>query len=377
MLPTLTAAAQRLLVLARMEARSRNVAEIEPLHLFLTLVKVPDWSAARILRELGIRAEGLRRELEARAAKGTSELPRDVELGAEVRRVLELAADEAADVGERLAGTEHLLAALVRLEGQPWADLVERAGLTLEAVRVLLRKRRPFKKDTVEVHWLPEPAREPARASVSLRDLEAKGFRKTKVLRAGDINQLIFKAVQTELAKQAAPVMGDEASQRLVADVEREFEEQKRKLSEIQRRSDEVESRRAEVEARVEQVDEAHRGLEGKLADVNTQLTKDRQELAVEKARLEFEKARALAAARSLAADLAARLAKPEEPLACPRGHGPMDRVVREGVHLAVCPECLSTFFEPGQLEALMRKLEATGQDLWQFLEPDEPGELG
>jgi hypothetical protein len=48
---------------------------------------------------------------------------------------------------------------------------------------------------------------------------------------------------------------------------------------------------------------------------------------------------------------------EPSEPLACPRGHGPMDRLVRDGVRLAVCPECLSTFFEPGQLDALVGKL--------------------
>ncbi len=60
--------------------------------------------------------------------------------------------------------------------------------------------------------------------------------------------------------------------------------------------------------------------------------------------------------------------------LACPNGHGPMDQVVRQGVRLAVCGECMSTFFAPGQLEELLKKLpEPTPEGLRRFLEPDEP----
>lgn len=56
----------------------------------------------------------------------------------------------------------------------------------------------------------------------------------------------------------------------------------------------------------------------------------------------------------------------------CPLGHGGMDSLVRDGVRVAVCGECASTFFAPGQLEALVKKLaERSGEGLWRFLDGD------
>ena len=51
-------------------------------------------------------------------------------------------------------------------------------------------------------------------------------------------------------------------------------------------------------------------------------------------------------------------------PVECPRGHAAMDTVEREGVVLSVCPECVGTFFAPGELEALFARLAGrTGLD--------------
>ena len=75
-----------------------------------------------------------------------------------------------------------------------------------------------IKKDILDVRKVIERST----SKVSLRDLEKKGFRKVKVLRAGDINQLIYKAVQTVLAKQpggmqAAPPAAFATSEPMVA----------------------------------------------------------------------------------------------------------------------------------------------------------------
>src|SRR5579862_4411850 len=71
---------------------------------------------------------------------------------------------------------------------------------------------------------------EKSTSKVSLRDLEKKGFRKVKVLRAGDINQLIYKAVQTVLAKQPATggALDEEEKKRIVAEAEAEVQKQQR-----------------------------------------------------------------------------------------------------------------------------------------------------
>jgi hypothetical protein len=66
----------------------------------------------------------------------------------------------------------------------------------------------------------------------------------------------------------------------------------------------------------------------------------------------------------------------------CPRGHGAMDQLLRQGVHVAVCPRCLGTFFPPGELEKALRVLGATlagpgaadelAKLLWRLLDPSE-----
>ena len=56
---------------------------------------------------------------------------------------------------------------------------------------------------------------EKSTSKVSLRDLEKKGFRQVKVLRAGDINQLIMKAVQNVLAKAPRGGMSQSDIQRI------------------------------------------------------------------------------------------------------------------------------------------------------------------
>ena len=53
-------------------------------------------------------------------------------------------------------------------------------------------------------------------SKVSLKDLEKKGFRQVKVLRAGDINALIMKAVQNVLAKAPRGGMSDEERQKIM-----------------------------------------------------------------------------------------------------------------------------------------------------------------
>src|SRR5271169_1142861 len=125
-----------------------------------------------------------------------------------------------------------------------------------------------LKKDIMDVRNVIERST----SKVSLRDLEKKGFRKVKVLRAGDINQLIYKAVQTVLAKQPSAAMAEEEKQRILAEAEKEFEEQKRQMSELQAQSDKMEAEKAGLEARAQQVENAHKNLETKLAQVNAQL---------------------------------------------------------------------------------------------------------
>lgn len=119
---------------------------------------------------------------------------------------------------------------------------------------------------------------EKSTSKVSLRDLEKKGFRQVKVLRAGDINQLIFKAVQNVLAKQPRGAgMSEEERQKIVAEAKAELDQQMAHMREIQQESQ-------RIEAEKEQLQQAHKNLEAKLAEVNAQLKAQAAKLEQEKA---------------------------------------------------------------------------------------------
>lgn len=160
-----------------------------------------------------------------------------------------------------------------------------------------------IKKDILDVRKVIERST----SKVSLRDLEKKGFRKVKVLRAGDINQLIYKAVQTVLAKQPAG-MGEAERQQVLAEAKAEYERQTKQLQELQEAQDRVEQEK-------QQIEQAKANLEQKLAQVNAQLVAEKKRLEAEKAQVEREKATisekgfdAIQTAQKQAADLQQRL---------------------------------------------------------------------
>lgn len=106
-------------------------------------------------------------------------------------------------------------------------------------------------------------------SKVSLRDLEKKGFRQVKVLRAGDINQMIAKAVQSALAKQPQGGMSAAERQRIMAEAKAEVDRQLAEKRALQQQS--------------MQIQQAHRNLEVKLAEVNRQLEAEKQAFLKEK----------------------------------------------------------------------------------------------
>jgi septal ring factor EnvC (AmiA/AmiB activator) len=117
---------------------------------------------------------------------------------------------------------------------------------------------------------------EKSTSKVSLRDLEKKGFRQVKVLRAGDINQLIFKAVQNVLAKQPRGGMSEEERQKIMQEAKADF--------------DRMMSDKKELIAKQNQIEQAHQNLQGKLAQVNAQLAQEKQAVLAERQQFERDK---------------------------------------------------------------------------------------
>lgn len=139
----------------------------------------------------------------------------------------------------------------------------------------------PLKQEVLDVRKVIEKST----SKVSLRDLEKKGFRQVKVLRAGDINQLIFKAVQNVLAKQprGAGGMTEEEKQKVLseakAEVDRQLAETRRAAAEAQR-----------IEEEKGRIEEARKRLEEKVAELNRQMLAEKKAFTDEKKAFEREK---------------------------------------------------------------------------------------
>lgn len=125
---------------------------------------------------------------------------------------------------------------------------------------------------------------EKSTSKVSLRDLEKKGFRQVKVLRAGDINQLIFKAVQNVLAKAPRGTgLSDAERERIAKEAKAELDQQMAAMREMEAESKRIEADSQRVEAEKEQLQQAHKNLEAKLDQVNKQFAAEKQAFLREK----------------------------------------------------------------------------------------------
>ncbi len=109
-----TERAQKVVVLSQEEARrlGHNVVGTE--HILLGLVAEGEGVAARALQQLGISLDGVRAEVEKVIGRGESPPTGQIGFTPRAKRVLELAFDEARQLGHTYIGTEHILLGLIR-----------------------------------------------------------------------------------------------------------------------------------------------------------------------------------------------------------------------------------------------------------------------
>ncbi len=110
-------------------------------HLLLGLVREADCAGARILAEkLRVPLEGVVEEVERRASpvSGRDEAL-DLVLTPRSRNVLDLAQEEAALLGHRYIGSEHLLLGLIREENGLAGQVLAALGVTMESTREVVR----------------------------------------------------------------------------------------------------------------------------------------------------------------------------------------------------------------------------------------------
>src|SRR5690554_770205 len=130
-----TERAQKVVVLSQEEARrlGHNVVGTE--HILLGLAAKGEGVAARALQAIGISLEKVRAEVEKVIGRGEGAMQGNIGFTPRAKRVLELAFDEARQLGHTYIGTEHILLGLIREGEGIAAQILRNLGADLESMR--------------------------------------------------------------------------------------------------------------------------------------------------------------------------------------------------------------------------------------------------
>jgi hypothetical protein len=131
-----TERARKVMTLSRQEAQKLNNDYIGTEHILLGLVQEGSGVAAQVLKNLGVDLRKVRAEVERLVEQGNSPVTgAQLPFTPRAKRVLELALEEAQDLGHHYIGTEHLLLGLIREKDGPAAHVLQGLGVKREDVR--------------------------------------------------------------------------------------------------------------------------------------------------------------------------------------------------------------------------------------------------
>jgi ATP-dependent Clp protease ATP-binding subunit ClpC len=134
--------ARRMIVLAQQECRRLGHDHVDAGHVLLALLLLPQASGTRLLVSCGADLDALAGDTERTLGPGSR--PRDagghLPFHPQTKRVLEVALREALGLGHDYIGTEHLLLALVVVEGTAASRALTGAGMRADAIREAARR---------------------------------------------------------------------------------------------------------------------------------------------------------------------------------------------------------------------------------------------
>ena len=131
-----TERARKVILLAKEEAKRFNHDYIGTEHIMLGLIREGEGVAAAVLQNLGLSSDQIRLEVEKLVQLGPSTIVSgDIPFTPKAKKVIELAMDEARNLGHNYIGTEHLLLGLIREGEGIAAQVLVNLGLDLGKVR--------------------------------------------------------------------------------------------------------------------------------------------------------------------------------------------------------------------------------------------------
>jgi len=192
---------------ARREAQRFHHEYIGTEHILLGLIQEGQGVAANVLRTMNIDLEKIRREVEMIVKAGPAVEPSvQIPFTPRAKKVVELALEEANNLGHNYIGTEHLLLALLREKEGIAAHVLQKLGVKLDEVRqeVIEFLGGPVSEDEeeeVDEETSVEPA--PATQGKSKTPaLDAFGRDLTEMARKNELDPVIGRADEIERVVQ-------------------------------------------------------------------------------------------------------------------------------------------------------------------------------
>ena len=131
-----TERARKVMSFARREAQRFHHEYIGTEHILLGLIQEGQGVAANVLKSMSIDLDKIRREVEKIVKAGPAMEPSvQIPFTPRAKRVVELALEEASNLGHNYIGTEHLLLALLREQEGIAAHVLRALGVRLDEVR--------------------------------------------------------------------------------------------------------------------------------------------------------------------------------------------------------------------------------------------------
>ncbi|MGE5554056.1 MAG: ATP-dependent Clp protease ATP-binding subunit [Betaproteobacteria bacterium] len=130
-----TERAERVIILSQEEARRLGHNYVGTEHILLGLVREGEGVAARALQNLGLSLEQIREQVENVIGPGDATGAGKINFTPRAKRVMELAVDEARELGHSYIGTEHILLGLLREDEGVAAQVLKNLGADLGRVR--------------------------------------------------------------------------------------------------------------------------------------------------------------------------------------------------------------------------------------------------
>ncbi|MDX9872295.1 MAG: ATP-dependent Clp protease ATP-binding subunit [Clostridia bacterium] len=130
-----TQKAQKVVFLAREEAKAMNHPAVGTEHLLLGLIKENEGIGAKALGNLGIEINTVRKVIKDLTPPGREAPAEEIGITPRVKKVFELANDEAQKWGVNYVGTEHLLMGLIREGEGVAAQILSELGISAESIK--------------------------------------------------------------------------------------------------------------------------------------------------------------------------------------------------------------------------------------------------